>query len=264
MIDQVRRGSRATWHGAGGALSGVFLGPRRGVVLAMMATLWWGLGAPLAQAQEAQVPGVPGITVVGDGSATAQPDTTTIRLGVDVTAQTPAEALSRTRGGAEQVVQRLRERGVPEGDVQTSGLNVFPIQAPSRDGPPDPTAISGYRGNATITAQARDVSQVGALLDAAIQAGATSVQGLSFGIRDDSTLRRRAMTAAIAAARPQAEAAAAAAGLTITGVRAIVEIPFGVPAARGAGGLGGGAGEGIATGELSVAVRVQVTFDVAR
>lgn len=224
----------------------------------------WGLDVPRAQAQELQAPEASGITVIGDGSATAQPDTTTIRLGVEVTAQTPAEALSRTREGAERVVQRLRERGVPEGDVQTSGLNVFPIQAPTREGPPDPTAVRGYRGNASITAQARDVAQVGALLDASIEAGATSVQGLSFGIRDDSALRRQALVTAIAAARPKAEAAAGAAGLTITGVRAIVEQPYGPPAPRAAGGLGGGAAEGIAPGELTVVVRAQVTFDVAR
>jgi uncharacterized protein YggE len=231
------------------------------VALAAAGGWRWPVGG--AQAQEARPPEAAGITVVGDGLVRAQPNTTTIRLGVEISARTPAEALGQARERAERVLQRLRERGIAEADLQTSGLNVFPIQGPGRDGPPDPSAITGYRGSAAVTAQVADVNQVGALLTAGIEAGATSVQGLSFGLRDDSALRRQALVAAIADARPRAEAAAEAAGLTITGVRAIVEVPVGPP--RGAaGGLGGGGGEGIAPGELGVAVRAQVTFDVAR
>jgi uncharacterized protein YggE len=216
------------------------------------------------EAQQAQQATTRGITVAGEGTARARPDVITVRLGVDVTAQTPAEALSRTREGAERVVQRLRQGGVAEGDVQTSGLHVFPIQAPSSQGPPDPTRISGYRGSASVVAQVQDASQVGALLDGAVQAGATSVQGLSYGIKDESALRRQAMQAAIAAARPEAEAAASAAGLTLQGVRAIVEQPSRppLPPGTGTGGGGGGPGDGIAPGQLSVTTRVLVTYDV--
>jgi hypothetical protein len=225
----------------------------------------WGSGAPAALAQEAERPGrPPEIAVVGDGMARAQPDVVTIRLGVDINAQTPADALTQTRTAAERVVQRLRQGGVAEADVQTSGLNVYPIQAPTTQGPPDPTKVSGYHGTASIVAQVPDAGQAGALLDAAVQAGATSVQGLSFGIRDERSLRIQALRTAIADARPKAEAAAASAGLILGGVRAVVEQPLGAPSLPGIGGLGGGAAEtqGIAPGQLSVTTRVLVFYDV--
>jgi uncharacterized protein len=207
-----------------------------------------------------QVAQATGITVVGDGVVRVQPDVATIRLGVQVTARTPAEALSQTRSATDRLLQLLRERGVPEGDIQTSGLNVWPIQAPSREGPPDPLAIAGYRGTATVVVQSQDVNRVGGLLDAAVQAGATSIQGLSYGVRDDAELRRQALVAAIQDARPKAEAAAAATGMTITGVRTIVEHSVGPPRMLG---LGGG-GEGIAPGELNVVAQALVTYDVSR
>ena len=223
----------------------------------------WSLSPRDAHAQDTQVPESAGITIIGDAVVKAKPDTTTLRLGVDATAQTPAAALSQTRDTTERVLQRLRERGVPEADLQTSGLNVFRVQE-GRDGPgaPTPAATAVYRGHASISAQVADPNRAGALLDAAMQAGATSVEGLSFGLRDDSALRRQALTAAIEDARPKAEAAAAAAGLRLGGVRSVLEIPVGPP--KGGDGMGGGAAEGVAPGELTVQARVQVTYEVAR
>ncbi|MGH2371613.1 MAG: SIMPL domain-containing protein, partial [Chloroflexota bacterium] len=195
------RRARAWWWSGRRAVVAVLAAA---ALLALASYSGGGLSAPGVLAQEVRAPEMPGITVIGDGVATARPDTTTIQLGVQVTAPTPAEALNQTRAQTQQVLQRLRERGVAETDIQTSGLNVFPIQDQTKAGPPDPTNITGYRGDATITVQVQDVAQVGALLDAAVQAGATAVRGLSFGIKDDAELRRKAMVDAIAVARPKA------------------------------------------------------------
>lgn len=227
--------------------------------------VWAGQPATaLAQATVgSNIPGTPGISVVGDGVVNATPDTTTIRFGVQVAAGTPAAALDQTRQGTERLLQQLRQRGVSETDLQTAELNVFPVQGPGKAGPPEPPAITGYQGTAAVVVKGQDVNRAGALMDAAMQAGATSVQGLSFGLKDDAELRRQALAAAIRDARPKAEAAAAAAGLTLGAVRSVEEAPFGGPVP--AGGLGGGMGSaGVAPGQLTVAARAQVTFDVSR
>jgi uncharacterized protein YggE len=88
------------------------------------------------------------------------------------------------------------------------------------------------------------------------------VQGLSYGVKDDRDLRTQALRAAIGDAEPRAMAAATAAGLTLVGVRSIEELPLAPP--KGSYGLGGGGGTGLAPGELSAVVRVQVTYDVTR
>ena len=206
----------------------------------------------------------PGITVVGDGLIRVKPDSSTLSLGVQSTASTASEALSVTRQMAERVVQQLRTQGVAEGDLQTSGLNVYPIEGRTKEGTFDPTSISGYRGSATISVKVTDASRVGGLLDAGMQAGATAVQGLMFGLRDDAAWRLKALAAAIDDARRKARAVADATGLPLGGIRAVAEQPILPPGGlSGLGGGGGGAGEGLAPGELSIPARVQVTFDVS-
>ena len=223
------------------------------------------LTSSVAHAQEtpAAPPSLPGITVVGDGVVQARPNTTSVNLGVQVTATTPAEALAQARQRTERVLQRLRELGVPESDLQTSGLTVNPNFGPGRDPTAQPT-VTGYNGSANVSVQVADVNRVGELLTAAVDAGANMVHGLSYGIRDDAALRRQAILAAIADARPKAEAVAQATGLTLGPVRAVVEVPLGGPPGLFRGGLGGGASEGLAPGELSVTARVHVTYDVTR
>jgi uncharacterized protein YggE len=261
IVDQRRTRGASRMRRIGTTLAGAGAGLALAGVLA--AGLAGGMRAPAAMAQETQVPATAGISVIGQGEVRAKPDVITARLGIEVTAAAPADALNQTRQRADQVIARLRERGIPEADIQTSNLNVFPVQAPPRD-PTAPPAITGYRGSATVTALLPDVSQASALLTAAIEAGANSVQGLSYGLRDEAPLRTQALQAAITQARPKAEAAASAAGLRVTGVRAVQEFAGGVPIPLGGGRGGAGGGEGIAPGELTVAVMAQVTFDVTR
>jgi hypothetical protein len=204
-----------------------------------------------------------GITVIGEGTVRARPDMITLRLGVETNAQTASVALSQTRAASERVLQKLRELGVPESDLQTIGLNVFRVH----DGPVGPVGAAGpgqapvtYRGWAGISATVGDVNRAGALLEAAMQAGATSLENMQFGLRDDAALRRQAVAAAITDARPQAEAMASAAGLKLGTVRAVTELV-------GTGPLrakSGGSAEGVAPGEMNVSVAVQVTYDLAQ
>jgi Protein of unknown function (DUF541) len=73
------------------------------------------------------------------------------------------------------------------------------------------------------------VTQTGAVVDAAVAAGAASVDGPSFFIDDPQALLRRALVAAFRDARSKAAALAAEAGLTLGQAISIRESTF-VPA----------------------------------
>ena len=89
----------------------------------------------------------------------------------------------------------------------------------------------------------RDVTQTGAVIDAAVAAGAASVEGPSFFIDDPQAVLRRALVAAFRDARSKAAALAAEARLTLAqsiSIRESTFVPFEVDFDDEGGGGGGG------------------------
>jgi uncharacterized protein YggE len=70
------------------------------------------------------------------------------------------------------------------------------------------TDITGYKVTNSVAVKLRDLSKVGGVIDRAAQAGANSVSSVSFGLDDDSAVRREVLTAATADALARAQAVA--------------------------------------------------------
>ena len=75
----------------------------------------------------------------------------------------------------------------------------------------------------------RDLSKVGDLIDDAIAAGATTVDGVTFRVNDPSGAEAQARKAAVDDAKAKAEALASAAGVRITGVTGISDVGGSMP-----------------------------------
>lgn len=71
---------------------------------------------------------------------------------------------------------------------------------------------SAYESEYTLEVRTGELARVGAYVDAALGAGATSVSSVEFGLRDEAPSRRRALTEAVENTRRDAEAIALAAG----------------------------------------------------
>lgn len=171
---------------------------------------------PLAAADEASKRIVTG---VGIGRVRGVPDVLTLTLGVDSRARTASEALTRNNERARQVIAILRDAGVDSKDIQTSNLWLMPIYDD------DGISIDGYAVSNTVTAQIRDLSKAGDVIDAASAAGGEDivVQGLTFDIEDDSKLIATARAEAVRRARAQAEQLAEAAGVKLGEILSISE-----------------------------------------
>jgi uncharacterized protein YggE len=102
------------------------------------------------------------------------------------------------------------------------------------------------------------------VIDGALRAGATSLDGLSFRVADASAPEREARLAAMSAARQRADDLARAAGLTIAGVEDIVEDGADRPPMPFAKGermaLAADVATPVEAGSLEVVVRVSVTY----
>lgn len=167
------------------------------------------------------------ITALGSGAALATPNRAAFSFGVATQARSAAAALNG--GGAEmrKVIDALKRAGVAARDIQTSSVSLSPRYSPNGED------IAGFTSSNTVNATIRNVSRSGAVIDAAVGAGANQVYGPSFTRSDEAVLYRRALAAAVANARGKAQTLARAGKVRLGRVLSIIESSTGpVPLAE--------------------------------
>ena len=217
------------------------------------------------------------ITVVGRGEVKSKPDIATLNLGVEVTAPTVSEAMTEANARMKTILAAMKALGVADKDIQTSNFSInferqnpaAPVGSETTSGGKsgsDQTPAGFYRVNNMIQVTIRDLDTVGDVLDAAVEAGANNVWGVSFGLDDTDALETQAREEAVADARARAESLAKLNGVTVGDVIAISEVIGGSPSpvyaeAASYRGLGGG-GAPVEPGELTFTTQIQIVYGI--
>ncbi len=222
-----------------------------------------GCSTPRVRADE----GSPGlertITVLGRGSVSAIPELALTSVGVETFAETVGEATEANNTTMQAVIEKLKSLGIADKDIQTSNFSINS----ERQGP-EGTDYK-YRVTNMVQIKVRDLSKVSEVLDAAIEAGANQVWGVSFTIENQDDLEDEARGKAVEDARRRAKALAELSDLTLGEVLVVVEggavSPLEGKVAAGLGGMGRAADVAtpISPGEVQVTYQVQVTYAVA-
>ena len=202
------------------------------------------------------------ITASGIGRVSVEPDVADLRLGVSVTTKTVEEARATSATSMTRVLEALAALGIARKDIQTSSLSLSPVYDYSTDA--NPPRLTGYQLTNTVAVTIRDLGSVGKAIDAALEAGATSFDGISFRIDDPSAAEQEARAAAVADARARAETLATAADVSLLAVYAISEsgaaTPFPVYRKEMAMMAARDAATPIEAGTNEVAISVVVTY----
>ena len=148
------------------------------------------------------------ITVTASGTVDATPDRASFDFGVTTNGATAAEALSRNASEAGTIVDGLQKAGVAPSAIQTTQVSLWPQT--SSDG----MRITGYQAANSVQVSAA-LAESGALVDAAVRAGANNVDGPNLDTSDTSSLYDRALTQALGNAKGKAQTIASAAGLSL-------------------------------------------------
>jgi hypothetical protein len=167
------------------------------------------LGAQQVLPQPQPVP--PQISTSATGEAKVQPDRATIQFAVETRAATAAKAGADNARRQQAVIDAIKKLGLADGQVSTSGYSVAPEMRYDGKQP----QVVGYVARNVIQADVRRIDQVGALIDAALGAGANVVSSLRFYSSKADEGRRVALADAVAKARSDADAMARAAGGTL-------------------------------------------------
>jgi len=202
------------------------------------------------------------LSVDGTGRVKVTPDVADITLGVRIQKERAGAAAEAAAATMTKVVEALLAAGIPEEKIQTVALSLNPVY----DYNGTPPKVVGYEAVNLVSVRIEDVAGVGAVVDAATEAGATSVDGISFGVADPTAFEAEARAAAVLAARAKADTLAGAAGVEIVGVLALSEaagyMPQPVYYARAEMAMDT-AGTPVLTGTMEIAVTVMVTYEIA-
>lgn len=223
------------------------------------------ISAP-AMAQQNSAQPSPRISVNGEGEVSVAPDMAILNLTVLREGDTARAALTASSDAMKQVLAALKEAGIAERDLQTSGLNIQPRFAqPGKERNVEPK-ITGYTVSNGLTVRVRTLTDAGAILDKAVSLGVNQGGGIVFA-KDDlkptlTEARKLAVADAIARAKTLAEAADIKLGkiLSIEEQSALPRpMPYGAPMRMAAS----DASVPLAAGENTYRTQVNVVFEIA-
>jgi uncharacterized protein YggE len=143
------------------------------------------------------------------GETRIAPDMATISMGVTSEAAQAAQAMAANAREMSRVIAALKRGGIAERDIQTSQLTLEPQYVYEQNQPPK---LTGYRAANQVTVTVRDLARLGAMLDAAVSAGANQAGQISFGLSDPTAAENAARERAVKALSAKAELYARATG----------------------------------------------------
>lgn len=129
------------------------------------------------------------------------PDKAMVGAGVTTRAMTAVEAMRLNATEMEKVLTRLRQLGIADEYVQTTGITLSPQY---NYGPNNVQRFLGYDAANNVSVELRDLKKIGPVLDALVAAGANNLSGPVWGIVDDEPQKAQARAAAFKAAASQA------------------------------------------------------------
>jgi uncharacterized protein len=179
--------------------------------MAHMKRMWPTVLACALQATAlAQQPPVSSIRVTGDARVTAKPDRVQINIGVTTRAAQSQDAAAQNARQVDTMLAAVRKAAGPTAVLKTISYSLNPNYQYHPNGG-EPT-LEGYTAVNVVQVTLDELGKIGAVIDAATQAGANHVQGIQFTLRDQDAVRAQALREAALRARAEADVLAAALG----------------------------------------------------
>ncbi|GAB4505745.1 MAG: SIMPL domain-containing protein [Anaerolineales bacterium] len=214
---------------------------------------------------QAAPPATRSLTVNGTGQVYLTPDIAYIYIGVHTEHTTAAEAVATNTAETQKVIAALKEAGIEDKDIQTTNFSIWPNTQYNPEG--QQIGVS-YAVDNSVYVTVRNLDNLGDLLDAAISAGANSINSIQFDAADKSEALKQARDAALENARTQAQELAAAADVKLGEIQSISFYDtsaapyFDTFGSKGGGGGIESAAVPIQPGQLALTVTVSMTYEI--
>lgn len=214
----------------------------------------------------AEAPGPASIRVAADAQVSVKPDRVQVDIGVTSHSERSQAAAVQNAHQVEAVLGAVRNATGPAAQLQTIDYTIAPTYRYREGAAP---VLTGYDAANVVQVTLDDLERTSAVLDAAAQAGANTVRGIQFLLKDPAPPRAEALRRAAAKARAEADVLAEALGVRVVRVLRVEELSGAEPIEpamfKRAGAAVAYAGEPtpVESGSLDVTARVQLTLEVA-
>ncbi len=145
--------------------------------------------------------------VMGEANVRAQPDTAIVVLSVVTQSGQAVNAQQENARKSEAVKRAVQTAAGANPEIKTSDYSLEPQRSYRQNKLP---TIIGYEACNTVTVTMSDLDKVGAAIDAASQAGANSVENISFILRENNPARSQTLADATRQAMSKAQSMAQA------------------------------------------------------
>ena len=220
------------------------------------------------------------ISVTGEGEMSAVPDIATFSFSVTEEAQTVEEAQTAASKIMSEALTFLKESGVEEKNIKTSGYNIYPqyewiskevacygynCPTPDRE-----RTLIGYKVSQNILVRLDDIDKAGEVLSGLGSVEVSNLSGLNFEIDDEDELRREAREMAITEAQEKAEVLAKDLGVSLVRMTSYSSnegnnYPVPMYAEKAVYGMGGDFEDNsveIPVGENEINIKVYLTYEI--
>lgn len=202
------------------------------------------------------------MNVSGVGRVTLVPDIATINIGVRTEDEVVTDALEGNTAQANAISEVLQDLGVASEDIQTSNFNVYPSERYD----PMTGQVEGrfFVVENTVNVKVRDLSSLGEVLSAVVEAGANNIYGINFNVDDRDAAVAEARQLAIEDARANAEAIASDAGVQL-GELISINVSSGSTPINYYDAKGGAYAESavpVAAGTLTISMEAFLTYEI--
>ena len=150
------------------------------------------------------------LEVTGRGKVSVPTTLTEVQLGIQVEGKTATEVQEEVAQRSTAVVDVLQKLGAQE--LQTTSIQLNPVYKYDKDGN---QTLTGFEGLNTLQFEL-PTDRAGAAIDTAIQAGANTIQNISFTASDEALQQARLQVLSEAAKDAQAQAQAVFSTLQLT------------------------------------------------
>jgi len=202
------------------------------------------------------------ISVTGEGIMYTKPDIAMVSLSVVSEGKRVVDVQNENSGKTNKVIKFLKESGIEEKDIKTTGYNLYPTYDYETRTP----QIVGYSITQTVEVKVRDLGKVGDILEGAVTNGANQISSLYFKVDKDEEFKEQARKLAIEDAKDKAEKLASQLGVNLIKISGYSEggvspIYRDLKFAEGMG-IGGGGTPQIQIGESEIIIDVTLTYEI--